>query len=208
MWRWIILSATVLSAAVAPAAFAGDGTCKAMLRGTAGDHLRVALHVEHGQITAADVVFSPPHTGPAANDGVLLQFDLHYMQASEADLGQPAEIALTSVHTNGGDAADLASGSPTLIADDGSTWAGRSSRFPTLVRTEFALRINGGPVVQPELLDKLNQLKSARVEVRASDGSVVRQASYDLSDHAERDTLFHSAWERAKQLAEAPEPCG
>jgi hypothetical protein len=208
MTRWTVILAAVFSTALAPVAWAGEGTCKAMMRGTAGDHLRVALHVERGQVTGADVVYSPPHAPPLKNDGVLLQLDFHYMQPTEAGLGQPAEVALTALHTNGGDVSDLAAGNAVLITDDGTTWAGRSSRFNSLVRTEFGLRINHGPVVQPELLDNTDQLKSARVEIRAADGSIINQARYDLSDHAGRDTLFHSAWTRAKQMADTPEPCG
>lgn len=206
MSRGTTIFAAVFSTVLASAAWAGDGTCKAMLRGPAGDHLRVALHVEHGQVTGADVVFSP-HASPPPGDGVLLQLDLHYMQPNETNLGQPAEVALSALHTNGGDVSDLAAGRVMLTTDDGATWAGRSSRFANFVRAEFALRVNGGPVVQPELLDKLDQLKTAHVEVRAPDGSITSQASYNLSDNAERDTLLHSAWANAKQLAEAPEPC-
>ena len=208
MSRWTMIFAAILSTALAPAAWAGDGTCKAMLRGSAGEHLRVALHVEHGVVTGADVVYSPPHIPPPANDGVLLQLDLHYMQPSETDLGRPAEIALSALYSSGGDVSNLAAGNPTLITDDGKTWPGRSSRFSSFIRTEFALRMNRAPVVQPELLDGLDQLKSAKVEVRAPDGSIISQASYNLSDHAGRDALFHSAWARAKQLADAPAPCG
>jgi hypothetical protein len=204
--RWTIIFGAVLSAAFVPAAWAGDGTCEGLTRGPAGDHARVALHVEHGKVTGSDVVVSPLHVPSSTNDGVLLQLDFHYMQPSETDLGRPAEVGLTALHTNGGDASDLAAGRAVLITDDGSTWTGRSSRFASLVRTEFALRM-ASAVVQPELLDKLDQLKTARVEIRAADGSIISQASYDLSDHAERDALVHSAWARAKQLADAPEPC-
>ena len=207
MSRWITIFATVLSICLAPSAWAGDGTCKIVLRGPAGDHLRVALHVEHGQVTGADVVVSPPLAQTTASDGVLLQLDLHYMRPSESDLGRPAEVALTTFHTNGGDVSDLADARAVLIADDGETWAGRSSHLGSIVRTEFALRIDGGPVVQPELLDKLGQLKNARIEVRAPDGSIIRQASYDLSNQTDRDTLFHAAWTRAEQLATAAAPC-
>ncbi|HWA63027.1 MAG TPA: hypothetical protein VG939_16725 [Caulobacteraceae bacterium] len=206
MVRWIAVLAGVSSAAFASAAWAGDGVCKDVQRGAVGDHLRVALHVEHGRVTGAEAVFSPPRS--AANDGVLLQLDLRYVQPSETGLGRPAEIALNTLHTDGGDVADLAGGNPTLVTDDGSEWTGRSSRFPVLIRTEFALRVDGAPLVQPELLDRLDRLKSVRVEVRAPDGSIVRQASYDLSDHAERDSLLRAAWAHAKQLADAPEPCG
>jgi hypothetical protein len=203
--KLIGISAFAVALLAAGSSWAGDGYCQGAATGPAGEKVTSTFSVDGGAIKSREAVWFPPrvHAHPL-EDGPAIE--VHYWPVAESGPAVPTAVGVSVTAFKGG-AAKYGGAVAELTLGEGLAWRANLRMFLVIGQAQLAVKNPSFPAVNADLLDRVEGARQATVTIRAPDGAKVTDAVFDLSDHASRDALFHSAWAAAAQKASSPARC-